>query len=152
MNSIFAFAADLLVAILLVATIATSVRLSRRIAHLKADEAALRTTISDLMAASETAERAIGGLRATLGECDRTLAERLRAAERYGTDLADQVSAGEAIMTRIARIAETSRRAVEATEPASDCAAGTGDNLKAAVLAARAVAERSAQRRESRAA
>ena len=82
MTFFVSFAADILVAILLVATIASSVRLSRRISRLKADEAALRTTIGDLVVASATAERAIAGLRATLDECDRTLAERLGTAER----------------------------------------------------------------------
>ena len=57
-------AADALVAILLTATIVTSVRLSRRISGLKADEAAMRKTIGDLVAASAAAERAIAGLRA----------------------------------------------------------------------------------------
>jgi hypothetical protein len=34
-----------------------------------------RQTIGDLMVATESAERAISGLRSTLAECDRTLAE-----------------------------------------------------------------------------
>ena len=83
MSLIVTLAADILVAILLVATIVSSVRLSRRITKLKADEAALRQTIGDLVMASSTAERAIVGLRATLDECDRTLADRLSTAERY---------------------------------------------------------------------
>lgn len=82
MSLLVTLVADVLVAVLLVATIVSSVRLSRRIAKLKADETALRQTIGDLVTASATAERAIIGLRATLDECDRTLAERLGTAER----------------------------------------------------------------------
>lgn len=92
MTFFVSMAADVLVAVLLVATIASSVKLSGRINRLKADEAALRSTIGDLVVASATAERAIAGLRATLDECDRTLTERLAGAERTSTDLADRKS------------------------------------------------------------
>ena len=78
MSLLVTLAADGLVAVLLVATIVSSMKLSRRIAQLKGDEAALRQTIGDLMVATATAERAIAGLRTTLDECDRTLADRLR--------------------------------------------------------------------------
>src|ERR687890_1395635 len=110
MSAIITLLADSLVAILLVATIVSSVGLSRRITRLKADEVAMRTTISELMIATETAERAIAGLRTTLGDCDRTLADRLRTAERYAADLASQVEAGEAVMGRIAQIVESTRQ------------------------------------------
>src|ERR687894_639315 len=87
MSAIITLLAESLVAVLLVATIVSSVGLSRRITRLKADEVAMRTTISELMHATETAERAIAGLRTTLGDCDRTLADRLRTAERYAAEL-----------------------------------------------------------------
>ena len=45
MSLLVTLVADVLVAVLLVATIVSSVRLSRRIAKLKADETALRQTI-----------------------------------------------------------------------------------------------------------
>ncbi len=81
MSAIITLLADSLVAVLLVATILSSVGLSRKITRLKADEMAMRTTIAELMLATETAERAIAGLRTTLGDCDRTLADRLRTAD-----------------------------------------------------------------------
>jgi hypothetical protein len=112
-------AADLLLAILLVSTIASSIALSRRITRLKADESAMRNTVGDLVVASETAERAIAGLRTTLGDCDRTLADRLRTAERYAADLAGQVAAGEAVINRIVQIVESSRQ-VAAAGPAPE--------------------------------
>src|ERR687894_944922 len=111
MSTMITLLADFLVAVLLVATIMSSVGLSRRITRLKADEVAMRATIAELMLATETAERAIAGLRTTLGECDRTLADRLRTAERYAADLAEQVAAGNQVMARIAQIVESSRPA-----------------------------------------
>ena len=144
--------ADLLVATLLVATIGTSLVLSRRIRRLKADEATMRKTIGDLVVATETAERAIAGLRTTLGECDRTLTERLKAAQRYSLDLAQQVGAGEEVMSRIAKIVEASRLVepmkAAATEPTSTAAM----KLKAAAARAEALAERAVRRLESEAA
>ncbi len=111
MSLTLALIADVLVGVLLVATIGACIVLSRRIERLKADEGALRRTIGDLVAATDNAERAIGGLKGTLAETDRTLAERLRTAERYAADLAAQISAGEQVLARIAQIVEASRLA-----------------------------------------
>lgn len=109
MGSILMLFAEILVAVLLVATVITSVRLSKRIAKLQADEQAMRQTIVELMSATETAERAIAGLRNTLGDCEKTLADRLRTAERYASDLAEQVEAGEQVMTRMMSIVDNGR-------------------------------------------
>ncbi|MFH6784825.1 MULTISPECIES: DUF6468 domain-containing protein [Methylobacterium] len=111
MSLIVSILADLLVAVLLVACIATSVSLGRRITRLKGDETAMRQTIGDLMGATESAERAIMGLRTTLAECDRTLAERLRLAERTNADLAAQLQAGDEVLSRIGRIVAQARAA-----------------------------------------
>ncbi|MCA0421549.1 MAG: DUF6468 domain-containing protein, partial [Proteobacteria bacterium] len=96
--------ADVLVACLLVATIVTCFILTKRIERLKADEAGMRQTVGALITATDNAERAIAGLKSTLGDCDRTLEERLRTAERYAADLAAQVEAGQAVMERIGQI------------------------------------------------
>lgn len=158
MTFFVSFAADILVAILLVATIASSVRLSRRISKLKADEAALRTTIGDLVVASATAERAIAGLRATLDECDRTLAERLGTAERYSADIAAHVEAGESVIARIAAIVGQARPAAAmpvapAPRPvAVETTPGNGERVGAALAAAQALSERALDRLRARAA
>jgi hypothetical protein len=150
MSPFVSIAANGLVAVLLAATIVTSVRLSRRITRLKADEASLRQTIGELVQASETAERAIAGLRTTLSECDRTLADRLRTAERYAADLAEQVAAGNQVMARIAQIVESSRPAAAARpdpEPQPEVQQGAhGERLSAAAAAAQALADRAAKR------
>ena len=163
MSAFAMIVADLLVAVLLVATIASSVALSRRITRLKADEAAFRQTIGDLMLATERAERAIAGLRTTLGDCDRTLADRLRTAERYAADLAEQVEAGESVMGRIAQIVGSTRQLpndrdktpakLPVERPAQERPRGAnGDKLSAAAEAAQALADRAARRLESQAA
>jgi hypothetical protein len=109
MSFTIALVADILVAMLLIATISTCIVLSRRIERLKADEGAMRRTIGELLAATDSAERAISGLKLTLNDCDRTLAERLRTAERYAADLSAQIEAGEQVMSRISKIVEASR-------------------------------------------
>lgn len=162
MTFFVSFAADILVAVLLVATIASSVRLSQRISKLKADEAALRTTIGDLVVASATAERAIAGLRATLDECDRTLAERLGTAERYSTDLAAHVAAGESVIARIAAIVGQARPPAVPVTPApvaaaprsvsNETAGGNGERVGAALAAAQALSERALDRLRAKAA
>ena len=157
MSTMFSVTADILVAVLLAATIVTSLRLSRRIANLKGDEEAMRRTIGELMLASENAERAIAGLRTTLSECERTLGERLVTAERYAADLSAQVEAGQEIITRITQIVGSTKAPAErpaaaaVSDPAEAPAAAqpsASDRLTAAVAAAQALAERAAKRRE----
>lgn len=145
--------AEALVACLLVATIITCFVLSRRIERLKADEAGMRQTVGALITATDNAERAIGSLKITLGDCDRTLEERLRTAERYAADLAAQVEAGHAVMERIAQIVAAANRigrpaAVEpaVTEPSPI------SRLDDAARSAAAIRNRAARRLEETAA
>ncbi|KQT78806.1 DUF6468 domain-containing protein [Methylobacterium sp. Leaf466] len=178
MSLLVTLTADILVAILLVATIVSSMRLSRRITKLKGDEAALRQTIGDLVTASATAERAIAGLRATLDECDRTLAERLGTAERYAADLSAHVEAGHGVIARIAAIVSNAQpgrpvdvpararepeiavapravpRSVPAVvdAPALPPASPNGERIGVAAAAALAMSERALGRLRSRAA
>jgi hypothetical protein len=170
MNGFLGVAVDLLVAVLLVATIISALGLSRRMSRMKADESTMRATIGDLMVATDTAERAIAALKAMLGESDRTLGERLRTAERYSVDLAHRVQAGETVMSRIAQIVDTSRRGTELDgaprppKPSNDVTgnlkggvkpeakAGNEGILTAAAATAQAVADRAARRLGARAA
>jgi hypothetical protein len=150
MSVTIALVADVLVGALLVATIWTSTVLARRIERLKADESAMRQTIGELLAATDTAERAIAGLKLTLGDCDRTLGERLRVAERYAAELADQVSAGQGVMARIGQIVEASRKVVEADAPGSS--SETSTRLSNTADMAAAIAQRALHRINERAA
>lgn len=164
MSTLVTLLADGLVAVLLVATIVSSLRLSRRIAQMKADEAAFRRTIGDLMAASLTAERAIAGLRAAIDECDRTLAERLEAAGRSAAEVAAQVAAGEGVISRIGAIVGEARggarpaaaapqgSAPSSASPSEPVEGQHSERLGAAAAAALAMTERALQRVRSRAA
>lgn len=152
MSSTVALIADVLVAILLMATIFTCYVLSRRIERLKADEVSMRQTIGDLIAATDTAERAISGLKLTLGDCDRTLADRLRTAERYAADLADQIEAGQGVLNRISQIVDAS---VKIDAPPVDENSERGKKSKRLTNAsemAAAITERAVRRLESQAA
>jgi hypothetical protein len=154
--------ADALVACLLVATIITCHILAKRIERLKADEAGMRQTVGALIAATDTAERAIAGLKLTVGDCDRSLAERLLTAERYAADLAAQVEAGQAVMERISRIVGAASMVApkepvkEASPEAAKAAAALKpeplSRLDEAMLSAAAIRARAARRLEERAA
>ncbi|MCJ2049022.1 DUF6468 domain-containing protein [Methylobacterium sp. J-070] len=167
MSLFVTLAADLLVAVLLAATIVTSLRLSRRISQLKGDETALRQTIGDLMVATGTAERAIAGLRAAIDEADRTLNTRLEAAAARSAELRLQVEAGETVVTRIGAIVAQMRAVPARLEPVAAPAAPepeiaaarraepvspNGERLGAAAAAALAMSERALARVRARAA
>ena len=151
-----ALIADVLVASLLVATIITCFVLTKRIERLKADETGMRQTVGALIAATDTAERAIAGLKLTLGDCDRTLAERLQTAERYAADLASQIEAGQVVMDRIGQI--VSAAALVAPKAADDKAARPAPEptpiarMVHAAQSAAAIRARAARRLEGQAA
>ncbi len=98
-----------LVAVLLVLTIGYCLVLNQRLKRLRADESSLRATIAELVTATTVAERAIDGLRTTVSQCDATLGERLRTAERISSDLTRDVQRGEEVISRIHRIASAAK-------------------------------------------
>jgi Domain of unknown function (DUF6468) len=100
---------DGVVAILLMLTIGYCIMLNRRLKLLKADEQSLRATISELVTATEIAERAIGGLKLTVHECDAGLGERLRKAERVTIEIERKVAVGRELLGRLSQIAAAGR-------------------------------------------
>jgi hypothetical protein len=104
---------DCIVAILLVLTISYCMMLNRRLKLLKADEQSLRATISELVTATEIAERAIGGLKITVHECDMGLGERVRKAERLAGEIDRAVVSGKDLISRLSQIVSAGRRAEE---------------------------------------
>lgn len=114
-----------MVAVLLTITIGYCIVLNKRLRGLRADEMSLKATISELITATEIAERAIGGLKVTVNECDQDLGERLRAAEKFSSEIAQQLEAGQEILSRLTRIAVETRpqRISEATDAKSMAAA-----------------------------
>src|SRR5829696_5489802 len=128
---------ETLVAVLLLLTIAYSVMLNKRLKRLRSDEMTLKATISELITATEIAERAIGGLKLTVRECDQGLGERLRTAERFSAEIARQIGAGEEVLAKLTRIVTGARPAPrEADIP----------DTKATLAAAQAFAERARAR------
>jgi len=99
-----------LVAILLMVTIGYCIILNNRLKRLKADERALKATISELITATEIAERAVAGLKTTARECESTLGERLAMAEQCCAELNRQVKAGDLVIERLARVVVASRK------------------------------------------
>jgi uncharacterized coiled-coil protein SlyX len=99
-----------LVAILLMVTIGYCVILNNRLKRLKADERALKATISELITATEIAERAVAGLKTTARECESTLGARLAMAEQCCAELNRQVKAGDLVIERLARVVVASRK------------------------------------------
>lgn len=99
------YAVESMVSILLLLTILYCVRLNKQLRLLKADEQSLRATISELVTATEIAERAIGGLKATMREGEQTLGPRLQRMEELSGDIERQIAAGEGLLSKISRIA-----------------------------------------------
>lgn len=97
-------AIEFVVAVLLILTIIYCSVLNRRLTRLRADEEILRATISELVTATEIAERAILGLKATASECERSLGGRMLAAEELLSTLDRRLTAGNEIVKRIGAI------------------------------------------------
>jgi uncharacterized protein DUF6468 len=136
----FGMVIESVVAILLLLTIGYCILLNRRLRRFKADEHSLKATISELITATEIAERAIAGLKVTVRDCDQNLGERLRTAERFAADIARQVEAGEVIVNRLAQIVAAARP--DGTQGASSAP----PDAKSMLAAAQAFAERARSR------
>jgi hypothetical protein len=122
------------VAILLMLTIAYCMMLNRRLKVLKADEHSLRATISELVTATDIAERAIAGLKLTVRECDIGLGDRLTRAERFTAELDRELAAGKDLLGRLSQIVSAGRPSHEPAPVRNDA--------QAVAAAAQAFAER----------
>ncbi len=133
MSTHYGFLVETMVSILLLLTILYCVRLNKQIRLLKADEQSLRATISELITATEIAERAVAGLKSTMREGAQSLSERLTRSEQLSADIERQLKAGEELFARLSRIADAARGADEqASVP----------DARAVAAAAQAFAER----------
>jgi hypothetical protein len=142
----FGVIVEMLVAILLALTIAYCISLNRRLKLLRADEQSLRATISELVTATEIAERAIAGLKLTVDECEAGLGTRLRSADRFIAELDRSIAAGSDLFDRLARIVVagggTSPQVPPAARPAPRQMAEAPRGAQAVAAAAQAFAER----------
>lgn len=125
-----------LVAVLLLLTIGFCIVLNSRLKKLKADEQALKGTISELITATEIAERAIAGLKMIVRDCDQNLSERLRDGDNLAGELGRQVDSGRLILTQLAQITLAARPPQEQPAPPIHDAQATAQ--AASAFAARA--------------
>jgi len=155
MSNGFGLVIESLVAVLLLLTIGFCLLLNGRLKKLKADEQTLKGTISELITATEIAERAIAGLKMTVRDCDLNLSERLRAGDHLARELGRQLENGSQILSQIAQITLAARMvkppaaaqpAPEPMQPAAQTAA------QSTAQAASAFAARARQRLGNRAA
>jgi hypothetical protein len=133
----YGYLIEIMVSLLLLLTILYCVRLNRQLRLLKADEQTLRATISELITATEIAERAIAGLKSTMRDGEQNLGGRLERIERLTSELDEQLAAGEDLLARVTRIAGVGRAPAQ-PEPVPDA--------KAVAAAAQAFAERARAR------
>lgn len=133
----FGFLLETMVSLLLLLTILYCVRLNKQLRLLKADEQSLRATISELVTATEIADRAISGLKSTMQEGEQALSQRLERGEVLAAELDLHLTAGNQLLARLIRIAGVSR-------PAGDPPAI--QNANAVAAAAQAFADRTRSR------
>lgn len=139
MNHTVGMIIESLVAILLMLTIGYCALLNKRLKRLKADEQSLKATIGELITATEIAERAIGGLKVTVRDCNENLGNRLQSATELAMGLDKRLLSGEALLRRLSRIVAAARPADADTETA---VAAPVTPAQAIVAAAQAFSER----------
>jgi hypothetical protein len=130
----YGYLVESMVSVLLLLTILYCVRLNKQLRLLKADEQSLRATISELITATEIAERAIAGLKATMRDGEHSLSERLARVGTMSGELERQIGAGEQLLGKLTRI-------VGAARPVEPEPARISD-AKSVAAAAQAFAER----------
>ena len=131
-----------LVATLLLLTILYCIRLNEQLKRLKADGTSMQQTIAELITATESAERAIAGLKNTVREADETLGERLRSAEKFSAEMRRNATAGAEVLNRLSQIAGARLMGTE-PEPRDERAPPDAKTIGAA---AQALAERALAR------
>jgi len=139
----YGFLVETMVSVLLLLTILYCVRLNKQLRLLKADENSLRATISELVTATEIADRAIAGLKSTMHQGEQALSEKLERGEVLATELDLHLSAGNQLLARLVRIAGVTRPVGES--PAVQ-------DAKAVAAAAQAFADRARTRLSDQAA
>lgn len=139
-----------LVAILLLLTILYCVRLNKQLNRLRADETSMKATIGELIAATESAERAIAGLKNTVLEADETLGERLRTAEKFCTEIVEYTDAGSEVLNKITQV--VGARNAAAAKAARPEPKPPERDAKAIMAAAQAFADRARARMKGAAA
>src|ERR1700681_4060070 len=137
MSHAFGIAIESLVAILLLLTISYCILLNARLKRLKADEHSVKSTIGELITATEIAERAIGGLKHTVRDVNENLGSQLTAAAQMSQQLKKQLAEGNTVFRRLSKIAIAARPPSGPEPPAPRVSAA-----KAVAAAAQAFSDR----------
>jgi hypothetical protein len=95
------FVADVIVAVLLVATIGYATVLNRRLAVLRGDRAQLESLVQGLTVATQRAESGVAGLRAAAEDTGRQLEKRIEQAQGLRDDITYMLERGGALADRL---------------------------------------------------
>ena len=106
----FAFLLDIVIAILLVTTIAWCVVLNRRLGGLRKNQSELATLIAELNLATSRAENGISVLKTNAEEAGATLRSSIDQAERLNDDLAYLSERGSRLVERLDAPTKRSRQ------------------------------------------
>ncbi len=148
----FGLTIESLVAILLLLTILYCARLNKQIERLKADEKLMKASVTELVLATERAERAIAGLKLTANEAEGTLGARLREAEAYCKAMATSLNAGEDVLSRLRKIAYANNLLGGDAQLEPEPAPPPANDARAVAAAAQAFADRARARANGQAA
>ena len=140
MNHSFGFVIESAVAVLLMLTIGYCMLLNARLKRLRSDEQALKATIGELITATEIAERAIGGLKLTVRDCNEHLGAQIDLAASLTERLVSQIDLGNDVVRRLSRIALAARPSQETSQP--EAAPLRSGGAQAIAAAAKAFSER----------
>jgi hypothetical protein len=112
------FAADLVVAILLVVTIVYAAMLNRRLAALRSDKTELQMLIPSLGTASHSAEAAVAALKSANQEFGRQLETKVTRAQGLRDDLSYMIERGNTLADRLENALRAHRDLPAAETPA----------------------------------
>ncbi|UTD28498.1 DUF6468 domain-containing protein [Bradyrhizobium sp. WD16] len=151
MNHSLGMIIETLVAMLLILTIGYCMLLNSRLKRLKADEQSLKATIAELITATEIAERAIGGLKVTVRDCNENLGSRLDSSADMIAALDKRLIAGEELLRRLSRIVSAGKPGGEAAQvpQAASVTAPAAPAVPAAPKSILAAAQAFSERRRS---
>lgn len=141
MNHSLGMAIEMLVAILLMLTIAYCIVLNKRLTRLKSDEHSLKAVIAELITATEIAERAIGGLKLAVRDVNENLGNQLSAATTMSEQLYRQLGEADNVVRRLSKIT-LAARPVTHPEPVAAAPTAKPSAAKAVAAAAEAFSER----------
>ena len=108
-----AFFAELILEVLLAATLCYCIVLERRLAAVRKGQEGLKTHIGELNMAIAGAGASLRALKAAAGEAAQTLDERLKRARLHIDELSVLTASGERIAQRMEEVAATPRVARE---------------------------------------